>query len=491
VDYVLTGTVRWAKAKDGTSRVEVSPELVEVVPGHTPRTRWQQPFVAAITDVFQVQADIAARVAGALDVAMGDSARQQLAERPTASVPAYDAYLRGRSYEQRARLNVEPQSMTIARQMYEQAIAHDSGFGLAWAGLAEVQLYLAEREPTNASHLTDAKAAAQRALALAPGAAEAHVAMGDYVWQVDDDQNGAMTQYAAALKTEPNNAELLASIATNQFWRGLGDSAQANMERANTLDPRSPQRALGLGRVYEFRRKYSAAVAAYDRAIALAPDQYHAYFDKGRALLSWQGDVAGARAAMQEAEARIGRLEFVKKMCLACFDWTGPLAADYEHVLDQLALDGFSAGDSVNYYSARAARAYMHGDAARNRLYSDSARAVTERLVHARPDESSFHYDLSFIYAGLGRLQDATREHARYEALRRSHADTLWLRTDGANDWAAFWMLVGRPDPAIDSLQVVLADTTYPFVTRAALRVNPFWAPLKGNPKFQRLVGAE
>jgi TolB-like protein/cytochrome c-type biogenesis protein CcmH/NrfG len=491
VDYVLTGTVRWAKAKDGTSRVEVSPELVEVVPGHTPRTRWQQPFVAAITDVFQVQADIAARVAGALDVAMGDSARQHLAERPTASVPAYDAYLRGRSYEQRARLNVEPQSMTIARQMYEQAIAHDSAFGLAWAGLAEAHLYLSRREPTNLSHLTDAKAAAERALMLAPGAAEAHVAMGDYVWEANEDQGGAMAQYAAALKTQPNNAELLASIATNQFWRGRTDSALANMERANALDPRSPQRALGLGRAYEFARRYPAAVAAYDRAIALAPDQYHAYFDKARTLLSWRGDVAGARAVMQEAEARIGRVEFVKKMCVACFDWTGPLAADYEHVLDQFTLDGFSPGDSVNYYSARAARAYMHGDAARNRVYSDSARAVTERLVRARPDESSFHYDLSYTYAGLGRLQDATREHARYVALRRSHADTLWLRTDGANDWAAFWMLLGRPDPALDSLRAVLADTTYPFVTRPALRVSPFWAPLKGNPKFERLLGGQ
>ncbi|HEY8106535.1 MAG TPA: protein kinase, partial [Gemmatimonadales bacterium] len=491
VDYVLTGTVRWAKAKDGTSRVEVSPELVEVVPGHTPRTRWQQPFVAAITDVFQVQADIAARVAGALDVAMGDSARQQLAERPTASVPAYDAYLRGRSYEQRARLNVEPQSMTIARQMYEQAIAHDSGFGLAWARLAEVHLYLAEREPTNASHLTDAKAAAQRALALAPGAAEAHVAMGDFVRQADDDQNGAMVQYAAALKTEPNNAELLSSIATNQFWRGRRDSALANIERANALDPRSPQRALRLGRAYEFTKRYPDAVAAYDRAIALAPDQYHAYYEKARTLLSWRGDTTGARAVMQEAEARIGRLEFVKKMCVACFDWTGPLAADYERVLDQVALDGFSSGDSVNYYTARAGRAYMHGDAARTRLYSDSARAVTERLVRARPDEASFHYDLSFSYAGLGRLQDATREHARYEALRRSHADTLWLRTDAANDWAILWMYLGRRDAAIDSLHVVLADTTYPFTTRAALRVNPFWAPLHGNLKFERLVGAE
>jgi eukaryotic-like serine/threonine-protein kinase len=488
VDYVLTGTVRWAKAKDGTSRVEVSPELVEVVPGHTPRTRWQQPFVASITDVFQVQADIATRVAGALDVAMGDSTRQQLAERPTASVPAYDAYLRGRSYEQRARLNVEPQSMVIARQMYEQAIAHDSGFGLAWAGLAEVHLYLSRREPTNPSHLTDAKAAAERALVLAPGAAEAHVAMGDYVGQVGDDQTGAMAQYAAALKTEPNNAELLASIATNQFWRGRTDSALASMERANALDPRSPQRALGLGRAYEFAKRYPAAVAAYDRAIALAPDQYHAYYDKARTLISWQGDVAGARAAMQQAEARIGRLEFVKKMCVACFDWTGPLAADYEHVLDQLALDGFSTGDSVNYYSARAARAFMHGDAARNRVYSDSARVVIERLVRARPDESDFHYDLGFIDAGLGRLQDATREHARYAELRRAHADTLWLRSDGANDWAGMWLLLGRSDAALDSLAVVLADTTYPFTTRAALRVSPLWARLKGNPKFDSLI---
>jgi len=136
-----------------------------------------------------------------------------------------------------------------------------------------------------------------------------------------------MAQYTAALKTEPNNAELLASIATNQFWRGRTDSAVASMERANALDPRSPERAFGLGRAYEFAKRYPAAVAAYDRAIALAPDQYHAYYDKARTLISWQGDVAGARAAMQQAEARIGRLELVKKMCVACFDWTGPLAA--------------------------------------------------------------------------------------------------------------------------------------------------------------------
>jgi hypothetical protein len=67
------------------------------------------------------------------------------------------------------------------------------------------------------------------------------------------------------------------------------------------------------------------------------------------------------------------------------------------------------------------------------------------RLVRARPDESAFHYDLGFIYARLGRLQDATRGHARYVHLRRSHTDTPWLRTDGANDRA--WR--ARPIPSL------------------------------------------
>src|SRR4051794_21812745 len=72
-DYLLTATVRWERHADGTSRVRVSPELVRVEPGAAPTTKWQQPFDAALTDVFQVQADIASQVASALNVALGDS----------------------------------------------------------------------------------------------------------------------------------------------------------------------------------------------------------------------------------------------------------------------------------------------------------------------------------------------------------------------------------------------------------------------------------
>ena len=130
VRYLLTGTVRWAKNGDRASRVQVSPELVEIRVSGAPASRWQQPFDAALTDVFQVQADIAGRVADALHLALGRADEQQLAQRPTASLPAYDAFLKGEA----AALSLAswtPASLRAALGFYREAVARDSGFGLA------------------------------------------------------------------------------------------------------------------------------------------------------------------------------------------------------------------------------------------------------------------------------------------------------------------------------------------------------------------------
>ncbi|HSE64868.1 MAG TPA: serine/threonine-protein kinase, partial [Thermoanaerobaculia bacterium] len=82
VSYLLTATVRWEKSA-GASRVHVSPELVDVTQRNAPTSRWQQAFDASLTDVFQVQSDIATRVAQALGVALGAGEEKRLSERPT------------------------------------------------------------------------------------------------------------------------------------------------------------------------------------------------------------------------------------------------------------------------------------------------------------------------------------------------------------------------------------------------------------------------
>ncbi len=96
-NYLLTATVRWQKQKGGAgNRVQVSPELVEITADGPPASRWQQPFDAALTDVFQVQSDIATRVAKELGVALGASeAEGPRRDRPTRNMPAYEAFLHG------------------------------------------------------------------------------------------------------------------------------------------------------------------------------------------------------------------------------------------------------------------------------------------------------------------------------------------------------------------------------------------------------------
>ena len=163
VDYVLTATVQWEKVPGRAHRVRVTPELVDVRPGQAPRTRWGQPFDAEMTGVFQVQADIAGRVAQALDVELSDSARRQLAERPTRSVAAYDAYLRGEEIAHSLGAS-NPTTLRQAVAYYAQAVALDSGFIQAWAQLsaAHSSLYFFST-PTSA----DADAARRAARASA------------------------------------------------------------------------------------------------------------------------------------------------------------------------------------------------------------------------------------------------------------------------------------------------------------------------------------
>ncbi len=133
VQYLLTGKIRWEKREGGQSRVRVIPELVQVSSGSAATTRWQQPFDAALTDVFQVQADIAGRVARELNLALADSARRDLAVKPTQNLAAYDAYLKGLEAYQFS----DAGRLRQALSYFEQAVALDTAYAAAWARLSQ------------------------------------------------------------------------------------------------------------------------------------------------------------------------------------------------------------------------------------------------------------------------------------------------------------------------------------------------------------------
>ena len=164
VRYLLTATLRWEK---GTGRVFVIPELVEVAGGAAPVTKWQQRFDGSIADVFQVQAEIADRVARALDVALGTKEAKHLGAPPTRNLQAYDAYLRGEAAS-KGMTAVDPASLRRAIGGYDQAVALDPGFVEAWARLGRAHSLLYLNGTPTPEGATRARVAAERALALAP-----------------------------------------------------------------------------------------------------------------------------------------------------------------------------------------------------------------------------------------------------------------------------------------------------------------------------------
>ena len=184
--------------------------------------------------MFKVQADIAGRVAQALDVALGARAEQQLAEKPTQDLAAYEAFLRGEAHFADSS---DPGSLRRGIAYYGQAVALDPVFFQAWAQLSRTHsrlYYLATPTPDDAEQ---ARQAAERAIALAPERPEGRLAMGDYLQDVVVDPVRAHEQYALCQRISPGNAEVLIAAALNEQSLGRWDTALQHIQQANGSIP--------------------------------------------------------------------------------------------------------------------------------------------------------------------------------------------------------------------------------------------------------------
>ncbi len=173
--YLLTATVRWQKS-GGSSRVQVSPELVEVKESGAPSSKWQQPFDASLTDVFQVQSEIATRVAQALGIALGAGEGKRLTEKPTQNLAAYDAFLRGEEAWNGWASGVPNWRKALGH--YEQAVAVDPGFAEAWSRLSQASSLMYGRGTPTPELAERAHQAAEKAVTLAPDRPEGYHARG-------------------------------------------------------------------------------------------------------------------------------------------------------------------------------------------------------------------------------------------------------------------------------------------------------------------------
>jgi serine/threonine-protein kinase len=474
VRYLLTGTVRWVKGSQ--NRVQVRPELVEVVRSGATVGRWEQPFDAALDDVFKVQADIAGQVAVALKGKLASSDLPSTGVAPTSNIAAYDEFLRG---EQSYFGSSGPASLQEASRRYEASVILDSAFARAWSRLGMVRASMYANNLPSLETAEAARTASERALRLAPELPEAHLALGNYYTLVRADFPKAVEVYTRGLTLAPAHAELLGALGLAEQGLGKVDDALAHMRRGLALDPRSLLYSRRLIRLLSYTQRYDEAEELLARARALAPADpglllYDAWLHLSR------GDLAGAKAVARGIPEQGGE----PALSFFGFDLSGALLLDDEQQQRLLRLRPSHFGGNLAAWGLTLAQGwYVLGDSARMRAHADSALPTLDRAVKENPGEASNHIARGTALAYLGRKADAIREGERAVALR---GDNGFQGPTLRHQLFRIYQIVGDPMKAMDQLETLLRMPYY--TSPGWLRTDPSIASLRSHPRFARLV---
>jgi serine/threonine-protein kinase len=479
VGFVLEGSVRWDHQAGGAGRVRVNPQLIRVADD---THLWADGYDRVLDDIFAVQSEIAEAVVGQLGVALLPGEQRAIAARPTESLEAYQAYLRGLEYlwdpdEAKA-------SFELAVRMFERAVGHDPAFVAAHGLLSEAHStlywYWYDRSP---ERLEAAREAALRALELDPDSPEGHRALGTYHYLGHRDYQQALEEYRLAAKRLPNDSLIVAGIGWVRRRQGRFDEAIAGLEKALELDPRNAYFASELANTYRFVRQYPEADRYNDLSISLAPNQVVAYARNALTALSWNGALEQARAAVVGAPKNDQPEYCGARVTLELYDRT------YQAALDRLAAGPAIIGDTGTGLHPRE---LLEGDAYRlmgragdARASYHAAHALLEELVEEGPKDHRVRGSLARACAGLGRKAEAISEaQAAVELLPVSKDAVAGVGAVWA--LAAVYTMVGEQDAAIDQLEYLLAIPSW--WSAWDLRLDPRWDPLRDHPRFQEIL---
>ncbi|HUF34925.1 MAG TPA: tetratricopeptide repeat protein [Gemmatimonadales bacterium] len=438
----------------------------------------------ALTEVFRIQSDIAERVTTALDLALRSPERAALTAAGTRSPEAYDFYLRGNEYAARsyARSNVE-----AATDLYARAVALDSGFALAQArlGRAHAAMYWFYYDRTPA-RCTASAGAVDAAVRLAAELPETRIAQGYHQYWCRRDYERALAHFEAALAQQPSNSELLTALGYVERRRGRWPEATARLAEALRYDPRSSLRTLDLADTYMSTRSHAEAERLFDRAIQLTPDWAEPYAYKAMLYLVWHGDLPRARAVVGQALTRVSVGRLAQALTIPDAISASLLTADsvFAPALAAATVSAFD-GDTARYQLLLAEAAHYRGAPEAVRAHADSAaRLLTGRLA-SEPDDAKLLVRLGLALAMAGRKAEAI-------AAGRRAAELLPPSVDANSgpfvltQLARIYTLTGEAGLAVATLEPLLAIPSW--ISRAGLRHDPTWAPLRAHPRFAALL---
>jgi len=485
VAHLLEGSVQRA-----ANRVRVNAQLIDA---RTDAHLWAQTYDRDLADVFAIQSEIARAIAEQLQAKLSPNEKKAIEQPPTTDLAAFDLYSQANSLLLKAGFSVTyGPAIREAIELLDEAVKRDPAFFDAYCQLAYAHEYLYGLTGSDHSpaRLALAEAAVQAATRLRPDAAETHLARAEYLYYGLRDYAGALAQLEIARRGLPNDPRLFEVTGYILRRRGQQEEGLRNLERAAELDPRNFITLQQIALSYQFLGRYADSIAAMDRALAIVPDSVETQDVRGLFYFFWKADT---RPPLQTIDAILAQQPGA--IAIAADTWFLCALAERDPAAAERALVAVGDNQCWSEGVINLSRSFGEGllarmvkDEARARTAFEAARAQQEKVIQAQPDYGPALCVLSIIDAALGRKDLALDEGRRAIALTPVEKDV----NNGSRVLQYFAITAawtGEKEFALQQLEAGLrAPQASQMLSYGALKLLPFWDPLRGDPRFEQIV---
>jgi serine/threonine protein kinase/Flp pilus assembly protein TadD len=465
---------------------------VQLINAESDSHLWADTYDRKLTDIFEVETEIAKRIADSLQANLTGHEEKALAVKPTNNSEAYDAYLRGLAFEGRNYYYSRDLAVKTAG-WYDRAAQLDPKFALAWARLSRVNafIYFNRDDAISATGGDAAKRALENAQKLEPNSPETLLALGYYQYWVLLDYGAAKTTFGRVSKMLPGNSEVPEALGNISRREGHWDESLVYFKQALALDPRNVELLMRAADTYSMMRQFPAALNLYDRALDITPNDTD--------VMAAKANIYQAQGNLQEAARFLSTInEHTPSDETVAIKITQlRLKRNYAEAVRLLQgrLDQFhfaSDYDKANNLLWLAFMQRLAGDTPGAKATAEQARQTLEQLHRDQPDVALIAESLSKVYAVIGEKHSALKLAERAMMLYPRAKDAVSGPRFEEN-LAFIQTIFGENSRAISSLTHLL-QTPYngmwygpPGITPALLRLDPIWDPLRGDPRFQKL----
>jgi len=485
VAHVLEGSVQRAGAK-----VRVNAQLIDA---RTDKHLWARTYDRDLADVFAIETEVAQAIANELQAKLSTSEKAAIEEKPTQDLVAYEFYARAVSLIYNVQVppvDAPEKSLSEAVDLLNKAVARDPNFLLAYCQLAFAHdLVYADEIDHTPARLALAQSAIDSAFRLRPDSGEAHLALGWHLQYSEYDR--ARAELALAQQSLPNDPRVYELAGKIDRRQGRWADATHNLQRASELDPRNLPYLLNLAATYNlWLHDYEQYAKVMDRILALHPDRKPERIFRAFIAVDQRADTGPWRVAIEKILAEDPASA------------KDPFLTGHRFTLALLDRDFDAAGDLAAALSPKDSEVAVYPDFGRDfwmgvvaRLKGDetSARAaLTKALAEQKedirnPDDVWLLSCLGLIDAILGKKEEALSEGRRAIEMLPIVKN---LTTDGyvKRYFAMICAWAGERELALEHLEVVARIPGGP--SYGDLRLNPMWDPLRGDPRFEKIVNS-